>query len=133
MAKTKNGWHISLRLTNKDTTEAIAMRVLDELRTQGSNIRTVIARALVAYGGQNQQPTSSMTLEADSVLHEVLRMNHNLQEQLQTLSETVIELFGELRHTDVGIGATVVEDDDEVGDTDYALAIANAVKRRNEE
>jgi 4-aminobutyrate aminotransferase-like enzyme len=108
-------------------------RVLDELRTQGSNIRTVIARALVAYGGQNPQPTSSMTLEADSVLHEVLRMNHNLQEQLQTLSETVIELFGELRHTGMGIGARVVEDDDEVGDTDYALAIANAVKRRNEE
>lgn len=120
----------------KKPKERDAVRVYDELVERGFDPRTIVADALVAYEGNTPQPTPIVQIDTDEIVRQVTaQVGVTISSQMQSLVDAVIALSARLKDVglDFDMGEFADADDDDFNDLDYAIAIANSIKARNED
>lgn len=126
LSRPKYGETVSIRLNRRNTLEASALNILAMV----DNRREFIAHAIVAYGKNDKSllPAANVTIDSDAFADEVARMRAEFNQQIETLSETIIAMFETMQKT--GVTVNIETPNRPVEKREYATNIANAFKSR---
>lgn len=125
----KQARQISIRLNRKNTVEADALRVLESLESPERSTRSIIADALAQYGGKSPRPiNATVKVDSEAFAHEIEQMRADFNQQIATLSDTIVAMFETMKKT--GFSIDIETPEKSVENREFANNIANAFMNR---
>lgn len=125
----KQARQISIRLNRKNAVEADALRVLESLESPECSPRAIIADALAQYGGKAPRPiNATVKVDSEAFAHEVEQMRADFNQQIATLSDTIVAMFETMKKT--GFSIDIETPEKPVENREFANNIASAFMNR---